>query len=193
MRRSPCCQVVPSRPTPPSTPRRARRSAAMRSRRVPLTAHVETRSDREVAELTRSPSPRVDGDGAKARRAGPAAGPAHPPASRVLLRSYALPPVSSGHGRIAVNLPAVDLASHHGVAAEAPLERSLTASVNSGQEKLTLLTQVGLAGTLTIAPDLVISSSGSIQASDRRGAGGKFQSLFWDIRIKEWWHPNAKP
>jgi hypothetical protein len=41
--------------------------------------------------------------------------------------------------------------------------------------------------------DRVTSSLGSIQTSDRRGAGGKVQSLFLDIRIKEWRQSSAKP
>jgi hypothetical protein len=59
------------------------------------------------------------------------------------------------------------------------------ASLNSGQEKLCLLTHLDLAGTLWLAVDLMSSSLRSIQTSDRRGAGGRFQSLVLDIRIKD--------
>jgi hypothetical protein len=79
------------------------------------------------------------------------------------------------------------------VATEALLERFLAAPLNPGQEKLCLPTHFGLAGTLRLAVERVRSSIESFQVSDRRGAGGKCQSLFLDIRIKERRHSSVKP
>jgi hypothetical protein len=37
------------------------------------------------------------------------------------------------------------------------------------------------------------ATSRAVSSGDPKGGSGKFQSLFWDIRIKDWRQSSAKP